>query len=468
MKRLGQHAVVIGGSVGGLLVARVLSDYFDNVTVVERDTIGPDAQPRKGVPQGRHVHVIFGGGVRVLARLFPGFFDELVEAGAFVCDFARDLCWYHGGVWKLRTHSDLTSYWQSRPFLEAHVRRRVRHDTKVRHLEACDVTGLVTDATRTRITGVEIERRSGDTRGKEVLEADLVVDAGGRGSRLPQWLEALGYRAPEETTVEINIGYASRLYERPAQGPGDWRMLAVYGTPPRNKRAAYLFPVEGGRWLATAVGMLEDYPPDDDAAFLEFARSLETPDFFEAIKPARPLSPIATYKFPAHCWRHYERLAAFPERLLVLGDALCSFNPVYGQGMSVCALEADLLDRTLQEAAATGPLPGGLSRRFFRQAAKIIADPWLLATNSDFLYPQTRGRRPFGTRFLNWYVVRVHQICAWNRPVLLRFYRILHFLDRPTSLFHPYVLFHVCKWALGLRGGRRPTKERPPLPPAVP
>jgi 2-polyprenyl-6-methoxyphenol hydroxylase-like FAD-dependent oxidoreductase len=462
-KRLGQHAVVIGGSMGGLLAARVLSDHFEQVTIVERDAIGESAEPRKGVPQGRHVHVIFGGGVRVIERLFPGFFEELVAAGSFVCDLARDLCWYHGGVWKLRTESDLTSYWQSRPFLEAHVRCRVKSDTSVRFLESCSVMRLLVNDEQTRITGVEIEHRTGAGE-SERLVADLVVDAGGRGSRTPQWLETLGYSAPEETTVEINIGYASRVYERPADERRDWHILASYGTPPTHTRSGYVFPIEGNRWLVTAVGFLKDYPPDSEEAFLDFARYLETSDFFEAIKDARPLGDIATFKFPAHRWRHYERLARFPGGLLLLGDAVCSFNPVYGQGMSVCALEVDLLDHTLQAAAQNGSLPMNLARRFFRQTAKIIAGPWLLATNSDFLYPQTGGRRPFGTRFLNWYVLQIFKLCATNRSVLLRFYRVLHFLDKPTALFRPYVLFQVLKWACGLRGDRRQGSKRPAAP----
>jgi 2-polyprenyl-6-methoxyphenol hydroxylase-like FAD-dependent oxidoreductase len=446
---LGEHALVIGGSIAGLLAARVLSDYFDRVTVVERDAIPDRPEPRKGVPQGHHVHAIFSGGVKVIERLFPGLFDELAAAGALLCDPAKDLCWYHQGVWKLRIPSDLITYCQTRPFLEAHIRRRTRSDRDIRFLPECEVVSLLADPERTRVIGAEVRHR-GEAGRAEQLHTDLIVDAGGRGSRVPHWLHSLGYSLPEETTVEVHIGYASRIYERPEPARRDWQVLAAYGTPPHHTRTGYLFPIEGGRWLATAVGFLKDYPPDEEAGFLEFARSLEVPDFYEAIKDAKPLTPIATFKFPCHRWRRYERLTRFPDGLLVLGDALCCFNPVYGQGMSTCALQIDLLDRLLRQCRRE--VPARFAKRFFKQAAKIVANPWLLATTSDFLYPQTRGKRPFGIRLLHWYLVRLFEQCAWNKTVLLRFYRVLNFLDEPGVLFRPSTIFHVLTGSFRFRG----------------
>ena len=395
------------------------------------------------------------------SRFYPKFFDELVADGAVVCDFARDLCWYHHGVWKLRTDSNLTSYWQSRPFLEAHVRRRTRSDRAIAFLEKCEVVGLLSSADKTQILGVEVKHRDEGGR-TEQLEADLIVDAGGRGSRTPEWLASLGYARPEESTVEVDIGYASRVYQRPDDASRDWQILAAFATPPNHTRGGYIFPIEGRRWLVSCVGYLQDYPPDDEAGFLEFTRTFEVPDFFEAIKEARPLSPITAFRFPANCWRRYDRLERWPEGLVVLGDALCSFNPVYGQGMSACALQVELLDCMLRQA---GPkVPAGFPTQFFRRAAKILFNPWFLATTSDFFYPRTRGERPFGTKLLHWYVGRLFELCAWNRPMLLRFYRVMHFLDQPTVLFHPYAVFQVIKSALGFHGGYQRSTARPRLP----
>lgn len=460
-RRLGKRALVIGGSIGGLLAARVLSDYFDQVIVVECDRIPETPEPRRSVPQGRHVHALFGGGVRVIEHLYPKFFDELVADGAVVCDFAKDLCWYHQGVWKLRTDSDLTSYCQSRPFLEAHLRRSTRSHSEITFLDRCEVLGLRCNAEKSRIIGVEVKHRNEGGR-IEQLAADLIVDTGGRGSRTPQWLESLGYARPEELTVEVNIGYASRLYERPEDDTRDWQILAILATPPNFTRSGYIFPIEGRRWLVSCVGCLQDYPPDDEAGFLEFARSLEVPDFFDAIQDARPLSPIATFRFPVQRWRHYERLSRLPEGLVALGDAVCSFNPVYGQGMSACALQVDLLNRMLRQAGPT--LPDGFVKRFFLRAAKILANPWFLATTSDFFYPRTRGERPFGTSLLHWYIRRLLELCAWNKAVLLRFYRVMHFIDQPAALFHPYEVFQVIKSTLGFRRGYQRSTTRPRLP----
>jgi 2-polyprenyl-6-methoxyphenol hydroxylase-like FAD-dependent oxidoreductase len=457
---LGKKAIVIGGSIAGLLTARVLREHFEQVTIIERDELPENYEPRKGVPQGKNVHVIFGGGVQVINGLFPGFFDELAATGSVVCDFAKDLCWYHGGVWKARPESTLVSYWQSRPFLESNLLRCLKRDTDVQILERRTVAGLRANQQKTRITGVEIRSQEGDGPA-EFLEADLVVDAGGRGSQTPKWIDSLGYGSPQETTVEVNIGYASRVYALPESNGRDWHIMALYGTPPTSKRTGYIFPIEGGRWLVSAVGFLKDFPPDDDEGFLEFARSLELPDFYEAIKDARPLTPITSFRFPANRWRRYDRLKSFPAGLLVIGDAISTFNPVYGQGMSACALEVDELRKLLERAQAGGSVPENLARQFFRKTAKIIEIPWMLATQSDFLYPQTVGQRPLHCRALNWYLARVLQLCSGNDRIVKTFYDVLHFIKKPTAFFQPYVVGAVMLRALGFKGSYRASKQRP-------
>ena len=459
-RRLGKHAIVVGGSIGGLLTARVLLEHFEQVTIIERDSFSTNYEPRKGVPQGRNVHVIFGGGVRVINRLFPGFFDELAKTGSVVCDFAKDLCWYHGGVWKARPASDLVSYWQSRPFLESNILRRLKADTDIRILEQCAVTGFLSSPDNSRITGVEI-RGPEETGNAERLEADLVIDAGGRGSQTPVWIEAIGYQRPVETTVEVNIGYASRIYEPSQDAKRDWQIMALYGTPPNSKRTGYIFPIEEGRWLVSQVGFLKDFPPDDDVGYLEFAKSLELPDFYEAIKDAKPLTPISTFKFPANRWRRYDKLARFPAGLIVIGDAISTFNPVYGQWMSVCSLEVDELRQLLENCQGNSTIPDDLAKKFFRKTAKIIETPWMLATQSDFLYPETSGKRPVHTNVLNWYLLRMLQLCSGSDRIVKTFYEVLHFIKKPSAFFHPTVLFPVLGRAIGLKGSYEPSKQRP-------
>jgi hypothetical protein len=265
-------------------------------------------------------------------------------------------------------------------------------------------------------------------------------------------------------TVEVNIGYASRAYQPSRDDSRDWRIMAQYGTPPNHTRTGYIFPIEGGRWMVSAVGFLKDHAPTDDEGYLEFARSMERPDFYEAIKDAKPLTPISTFTFPANRWRRYDQLSRFPSGLLVIGDAISTFNPVYGQGMTAGALQVEQLRQLLDRCAGGNHVPDDLFKQFFRKTAKIIGIPWMLATQSDFLYPQTRGKRLLHTRVLNWYLVRVLQLCSGSELIVNTFYEVLHFTKKPTAFFHPRIILRVLGRGMGMKGFYRPSKDRPRLP----
>lgn len=456
--RLGEHAVVIGGSIGGLLTGRVLAGHFDRVTILDRDQIPDGPEPRKGVPQGRHVHTLFSRGADVVESLLPGFWKQLVKDGATEFDFAKDLAWYQQGVWKMQSDAGLRSFWMSRPFLESRIRQRVLETENIEFIDQADVTKLVTNDDKSRVTGVQAARRNGEA-DEVTLDAELVIDAGGRGSRVPTWLESLGYQRAAEETVELNVTYASRILERPTDTMPQWTALGIYGMPPKATRTGYIFPIEGNRWLASCVGFLGDRAPDDDEGWLEFARSLERPDFYEAVRSAKPLSPVSVYNFPSQLRRHYERLTRFPEGLLVLGDAVCAFNPVYGQGMSACALQVGELQDMLQSCSST--IPPGLAKQLFRRTGKLIDNPWLLATSADFLYPQAKGKRRFGSKLLLWYLRNVLELSACNKRVVQTFHRVLHFEKATSAFFHPAIAFQVLKRAIGLRSRKTPLSDRP-------
>ena len=244
----GQHAVVIGASMAGLLASRVLSDHFEQVTVIERDHLPQEIQPRKGVPQGRHVHILLHRGVSVMKDLFPDLFPALIQDGSIAIDTVANFHWYNFDAWKPRFKSGITFYSQSRPLLEGHVRERIAARSNVRFLDACDVVKLCANEDATRITGVQIRHRQGEHH-EEVLSTDLVVDASGRGSRTPQWLATLGYDTVEESTIKVDVGYATRIYRRPEHSDFDHDVLAVYSTPPTGKRAGVLAPIEEERWI---------------------------------------------------------------------------------------------------------------------------------------------------------------------------------------------------------------------------
>jgi 2-polyprenyl-6-methoxyphenol hydroxylase-like FAD-dependent oxidoreductase len=455
------HAIVIGGSMAGLLAARVLSEHFEHVTIIERDHLIDDVEPRKGVPQGRHVHTLLAGGAAILGAYFPDLFAALAQDGAVPLGTA-DIRRYQLGVRVATVPSPAKSLWQSRPFLEQHVRAALLARNNVQILDGCSVTRLrVKDE---RITGVVLRQRSGQQREDE-LAANLVVDASGRGSRAPQWLASLGHGQVEETCVKIDVGYASRIYRCPEQLPTAWKVLIILGTPPDNKRAGVIFPIEGGCWMVTLGGWLRDYPPADDAGFLDFARGLDQPDLYEAIKEAEAITPIVVYKYTANLWRHYERLPRLPEGFIVMGDAVCAFSPVYGQGMSVAALEAKTLDTCLREQQGYTENTHATSfpQRFQKAIAKEIKAAWMLSTGYDLRYPGTEGHRSLGMRLLNWYISRVIGLTAFHPLVAATFFQVWHLLKPLRSLFEPRIVWAV----LGRELLSRRPKPGGPRPPDV-
>ena len=439
-----QHAIVIGASMAGLLAARVLSEHFERVTVIERDTLPESEQARKGVPQGRHIHILLNKGASILEDLFPDLFPALARDGAIPVDRIADTRWYHFGVWKARFTSDLKGFMQSRPFLEWHVRDQLAKRTNVSFIEQCEVASLCATADNSHITGVHLRYHGAEQR-EEDLSANLVVDASGRGSHTPQWLTALGYDRVEESRVQVNVGYATRVYQPSREVSPDWKVLIVFPAPPEGKRAGAIFPIEGNRWMVTLFGWSRDYPPDDESGFLAYARSLAMPDLYEAIKEAEPLTPIATHKYPANQRRHYERLSRFPEGFIVLGDGACSFDPIYGQGMTAAALEASTLNACLQQQSSGHPGGDltGLAHRFQKAIAKVLDVPWMLATNEDFRFPETQGHRPWWTRLLHWYTRRLFGLAASDSRTTLRSYEVLNMIKPPTALFEPRMLFAV-------------------------
>lgn len=391
---LREHAVVIGASMAGLLASRVLSDYFQRVTLIDRDDLPEQVENRQGVPQGRHLHTLLVRGEQIISNLFPGIDTELVQAGATKLDMPGDVLWFQEGGYKIRFNSGIIALFMSRPLLEYYVRRRVLAVENLTCLQHCDVKHLNASSDHTRVTGVKIQQRTAGS--TEVsLAADLVVDATGRASRSPKWLEALGYPRPEESAVKVDITYTSRTYRQNRDLLPNAKGLVILPAPPDVKRAGGLFPIEGGRWILTLAGWLGEQAPRDEQGFLEFAKGLASPDIYHVISRAEPLSDFVVHRFPSSLHHHYERMTRFPEGYLVTGDALCSFDPVYGQGMSVSAMEAEALDRCLEQASQRNSLQG-LSHDFFHEAVQAIKNPWMLAVGEDFRFPGVTGPKPVG------------------------------------------------------------------------
>jgi 2-polyprenyl-6-methoxyphenol hydroxylase-like FAD-dependent oxidoreductase len=435
------HAVVLGGSLAGLLAARVLSDHFEQVTLIERDAYTETTEARRGMPQANHVHGLLVRGRQILEELFPGVQDEMIAAGAPVVDIANEIAWFTPAGWGVRFPSELMILAFTRPLLDLHVRRRVAQNPRIKILDNTDVLRLLPDSDTGRLAGVMICPRASDSdrRVAKALSADLVLDATGRASRAPRWLKDLGYEPPEELVIDAHLAYASRLYRIPEDFDGDWQCAYVQAAPPDQKRGAILFKVEDNRWLVTLIGRAGDTPPADEAGFLEFARTLRVSTIYDAIRNAEPLTPIKTHRATQNRLRKYERARSLPENFLLLGDSVCAFNPVYGQGMTTAALGAMTLRKCLREQNMHG-----LSRRFQKRLAKVNAAPWLLAIGEDYRYRETDGGSPsLMTRFMHRYMDQVVRLATRSvvvRKVLLRAFNML---VPPTALFQPRVLFRV-------------------------
>ncbi|HLW69664.1 MAG TPA: hypothetical protein VKS22_03480 [Candidatus Binataceae bacterium] len=393
--RLGAYAIVIGGSLAGLMSARVLSDHFDQVTVFERDALPDGIVLHKSVPQGNHLHALLQGGQQVLAALYPGFTDELCELGAVRWRPGMDLAFYSPGgksfnlTGSVREGRDLglEAHSQSRALLESLVRRRTVAIPNVK-LESGVAVQALPYADR-RVRGVSYERAGA----AHSLDADLVVDAGGRGSHAPRWLAAMGFPAPQETTIGVDFAYTSTKFRKPA-AYAEEPMILIGGRPPQQPAGGGIFQIENDVWHVSLAGRFGDYPPIDEAGFFAFAKALPSPRLYELIKDAERLDDITHHRFPTSIQRHYERMPSFPEGFVIIGDAICSFNPVYGQGMTSAALQVRAFQELLSERVTQNQGIEGLAGAFFPKAAEVISTPWTLAANFDFAYPQTRGERP--------------------------------------------------------------------------
>jgi 2-polyprenyl-6-methoxyphenol hydroxylase-like FAD-dependent oxidoreductase len=450
MVHLGKRAIVIGASMGGLLAARALADHYDEVIVLERDTLAEVDAPRKGVPQGLHAHGLLARGREVLEQLFPGLTEEVVAQGAISCDLANEILWFNHGCYLHGEPIGMRALGISRPLLEGHVRRRLLQHPNVRLQEKSEAFEPVFDHSEGRVTGIRV-RRPGSPDEMNAMPADLIVDAGGRGTRSPAWLDALGYNKPPEESIPVNIGYMTRHFRRhPGQLYG--KVCAIIGACRPDWRFGYMIAQEGDRWIVSLGGYLGDQAPADEAGFVEFARNLPKPEIFDVIKDAEPLSPLMSYRFDANRRRRYEALSRFPDGFLVFGDALCCFNPAYGQGMSVACVEALALGECL--AAGTE----SLARRFFQAASRLIDIPWQIAVGADLQHPRVQGKRTAQVRFINWYISKFYQAAQRDPVLTARFLEVANLMRQPPSLLDPRMAVRV--W----RGHRALARSNPMTP----
>ncbi|MFC9249773.1 NAD(P)/FAD-dependent oxidoreductase [Amycolatopsis thailandensis] len=434
MTEVGKHAMVIGASLAGLIAARALADSFAKVTVVERDRLPCDADSRQGVPQDKHLHGLLAAGSEALEDLFPGLRSEMLAAGAVPADLQSDVHWYVDGHLLDPKPSGIIGLTAGRPLVDWLLRKKVAALPNVEIKDDCDVLGLSTSTDRQRVIGAQIKGRASGV--VTDLETDLVVDAGGRGSRSSVFMEEWGYRRPPESKMTVDIIYVTRTYRREERHLAG-RVGIAAGPFPGSPRGGFLLAQENDKFLFTVSGVFGEEPPMDDEGLLAFANSLPSDDFTKFLLSAERISEPVRMRYPASVWRHYEKLSTLPAGYLVVGDALCSFNPVYGQGMTVAAIEGVLLRDLLKNGEAH------LARRFYAAAAKPIGTAWSLVTGGDSRHPQSGVTPRLSARLLNRYMARLYRVASRDAVVANAFIRVLNLMDTPDRLVSPRVLLRV-------------------------
>jgi 2-polyprenyl-6-methoxyphenol hydroxylase-like FAD-dependent oxidoreductase len=433
------HAIVMGGSIAGLCAAAALAKNFDRVTVLERDS-EPGPLPHRGVPQGNHIHALLRRGQQIIDALLPGTFDALHAAGARTVDLGSGFRWFQFGGWKAGCETGVDMWLQTRPLLEHHVRESLRRLANVELRFEAAIDEPVHEGGRVRA----VRMRDG-----ELIDADLVVDATGRGSHSAVWLEQWGYARVKQQEVDVGLAYVSGIFELPPERRLN-AALAIYQLPPDNRRGGLAFPIEGDRIVVTLMGYHRDHAPTDLAGFKAWSRGLMQPDVAEVLQHATLVGELRRFNYPTQVRRCYGAMLRLPNNYLVLGDAMCSFDPTFGQGMTVAAMQAETL---------TQLRPGMSTRRWQRKLARLTTLPFSMTANEAHRWAETTGWEPPLARVQRWYIARVFEAACTDAFVYRRLMQVMHFIVAPTRLFSPQI---VARLIAAHREAKRPAQ----LPPA--
>lgn len=426
-------AVVIGGSLGGLFAARVLSDRFDSVVIIERDDLENTGQGRNGVPQGKHAHALLLAGLARIEAWFPGISRELIDGGAEAIDPGIDIYWHQGGGVKAKYTTGLAAPVCSRPFLEEAVRARVEKLENVDLRPKTHVDGLTASADKRRVTGVVLDDGTH-------VDATLVLDCSGRAGRSVPWVTDLGYVAPEVVEVGIDMRYTTRVFKKSDVAPGG-KLAIVIGAEP-DRRLGVCFPMEGGRWMVTLAGYHGDHASNDDDGFLAYARTLPSDVVAQVIEGSEPIGDYRTHRLASNQRRLVEKMKEVPAGWALLGDSVASFNPVYGQGMSSASLQAEALGASLDAQPTVDP---ELTRRIHKGAAKAVTNAWMLSTGGDFAHPKTTGKRPPGTNLINRYMNRLVVADQHDAEVAKVFDKVGNLVAPVPSVLAPRIALRVMR-----------------------
>jgi 2-polyprenyl-6-methoxyphenol hydroxylase-like FAD-dependent oxidoreductase len=413
---------------------------YSNVTVLDRDTLPGEAVPRRGVPQSGHAHILLISGLNVLNALFAGFEAELLAGGGATFDTGTGLAWFRSGRRSRPVATGMALVSVSRPGLETAIRNRVAELPEVTIRDGVAVSGLTGSRDGDAVTGVVLDNG-------ETIAADLVVDCTGRGSRSDRWLASLGFPAPSQVEIKVGMTFSTRYFRRRPGDLPDWQATLIQPEPPHQKTYGVALPVEDDRWVVELGRWHSTAPPEDGEQFERAVKELPDPMISELMSRAEPVSDVTIARFPSNRRRLFEKLGRLPAGYVALGDALCSFNPVYGQGMTCALQEAATLGRILDQHHAR--TDAAMARAFYAAVAKVIQTPWQFAVGNDFNYPETSGPRPAGIKVTNWYAGRVMRAAQVDAEVNRTFVAVQQLLTPPSAFFRPGFVARVLS-----RGGK--------------
>ncbi|MEH7493656.1 FAD-dependent oxidoreductase [Neobacillus niacini] len=427
-----EKAIIIGGGISGKLAARVLSDVYKEVIILERDVESEGSSSRKGAPQGEHLHALLHAGEYGLEQLFPGITEKFYDSGAVKINSTIDLSWFHHGAWKIRYDGGYSTTLQTRPHLEWHIEQYLKKIPNVVFHYNQVVQDLLYNETENRIFGVQLKDTS--------LTADIVVDASGVSSLTSSWLTKRNIQVPDEK-VDINLSYISKQFQLVDNHDTDWKIKMVYPNPPHEKIGGTISSVEDNRFIITIMGyhnaINDKEVLQSDNGFLELTKQLPRLDIYETIKNATPITKTALYRIPQIVWRRFDKAGNLPDGIVLIGDTFCRIDPVFGQGMSIAILEAVALQKLLQ--THKGELHK-LPKAFHRMAAKIISPIWNMVITEDFRYPATTGKRPFGLFIQQLYAKKIFLLSSQNKEVYDAFVKVMNLVRPISSLMTPSII----------------------------
>lgn len=387
-RKLGKRLVIIGAGVGGCYAAGALSHFFDETLVFDRDQLPDDPIPRAGVSQGPHIHGLLRRPFDIACELFPNFEADLSASGGIKLNYGNQARFHDSGRWQPKRDLGISIYSQSRPLLEQVLRRAAARCPGTTFHPSTTVNDYIIE--RGVVSGVLITKEDGES---DIVDADLVVESGGRGSHILSLLKSHGYGEVDTVEFGVGVAYTSAFFTRTVKMHEEPYAFVIRGNVP-NTRSGVMFPIEGDRWVISLSGRFDEVPPAEDEGFFAFAQRLEDPILYETISRERRVSDYSRFMIPRIYLRSYEAMPRFPQRLLPIGDTVTGFNPVYGQGMAVAAQHALAIRDLFLEIAASGGNLADLGSRALSRISEASSTAWGMSAPIDLVYPQTTGERP--------------------------------------------------------------------------